>query len=212
MKRTPQHLVLDLPPVRAFPQDLRQICSLIASLASEEVQIRVGPYLLDDVAEMTELAERQVTDVIIQAHHPGIWIALCKSYARLEFDDDSPEARGVFEMTADVLRKRAPLPKWVVESSLILSSVLLALVFCLGIALLLVGKYGPALWAFVGLLGVAAPFRYAYRLRNECYAVVFTTDRTEQPSFLVRHKDDIVLAIISAVTGAIVTLLISKLL
>ena len=180
---------------------------------SQSVSLRTEEYKLDGVDDLPGLGQDRIHRLEIGCRDPYLSVDLEPSRVFVYASDDRPEVRGVFHQLLDFLRTRsAPLPtlrrNTVLPSILLVSSLWFLVpspageartdVLSISIALLLL--VGSIIW-----------IRLCFTNQFKKYSTIVLSSRVEAQSFWVRRRDDILLALISAVIASLLTLVVTLL-
>lgn len=188
LKKIEKHLGEHLKLVKLYYDDLLEIYE----------------YELESIEEILSIKKPFITNLSIMLYEPVVSVGFKNSSIWLYASDDTPLQRGLYEKIKTILVKRQRLFAPFFQSS-IASGVFTGtstwwlftdtykyvgiIIFCLGL-----------LWMY---FGHKSQFHY--------YSLIVPLHRTDKPSFFERNKDQLFLALISAIIGGIITLGISKL-
>jgi len=199
-----------LPPLILYIEDIDSIYQLFAEV-NPDVRISTADYAFDNLEELKESGVEKTHYLSMEISEPNISLKLEPYLATLQCDDDTAIQRGTIEKIKNVLlRRKRNLTKF-------LQSGVLAGV-CVGFSAwyLIPGladhdarKMGIGLTTFV--VGLVWSW-WAIVRSHTVYPTIYISPRRTPPQFLERRKDEIILAIIAAVVGSLITLLVSRLL
>ena len=203
MKKVTQSHGENTKPVKLYLDDLEEIIEILKG-ACDEIEIQCGDMMLDSLDELLILKKEVLHDLKICGRKPYISADMSPRGIWLFISEDTAESRGLFEKVKTILlRCRRPFT-WFLHNS-----------FLTGIAwpLTLLGAvYGfkvqsKFMIALFGILFVLSIFWaiYGFQDWSRRYTVVIPKHRIESPGFAKRNRDKILLAVISALIGAMVT-------
>lgn len=203
MKKIIQSYGEHIAPVRVYLDDIQEIIGILRD-SCEEVLIQTSNNQLDNVDELVSLRKDMLHDLKIYGRRPYISIDMEPNQIWLFVSEDTPESRGLFEKVKVVLLKCTRPFTWLLHSSF-LNGIAWPLTI-LG-AVLSWRMNSNLLTAFFAILFLLCVLWvvYGYYDRFNRYTVVVPRHRIDSPNFLKRNTDKIVLAIISALIGALVS-------
>jgi len=207
VKRIRQSHGEELKPVALYLDDLERIIEIFKE-ASDDVRILTSEYELDSIDEFRNLHEETLNYLKISISEPFVSLELKPNGIWLFISEDELISRGVFEKIKQLLHSRRRKLSWLTANPYLAGAAVGSSAFpffkaidsqnvywaVLGCSLLMIGAIWTW-WSFAGTL--------------KKYSIVRLRRRAESPSFWKRKKDDIVLVIISAVVGALITLAIT---
>jgi len=204
LKKIGNKRIEDFPPTTIYLNDLIEMVSILSETC-KEVEIRSGEYVTTDAAELTELAKKfpngRFDDVYLQSYNPYICIDIRSFGISVYISDDTAEQRGVIAQIADVINRGKKInPTW-------LDIILTLTSGALGVWQFILKNYVIGIILFV-LPIVAIPFFVKHEMKNK--VIIYTENRGTVKPFLIRKKDDILLAILAAILGGIVTYVFTK--
>ena len=194
----------DFPATTLYIDDFSEIIDTLFE-ACKRIEIKVGEYKITDKAELQALAEKfpdgRFSDVRIEAYDPYISFDFRSFAVSAYVSHDSIELRGVISKVRDIVargkKKRPSLP----------ISTLSYITVAVGVWQLLSKEY--FLGAVLLLLSLAViPLAVRFDMKNN--VVIHSKRRGEVTSFLQRKRDDILISLISAILGGVVTYLLTK--
>lgn len=202
-----------IKPVRLYLDDVEEICKILHEV-TESVQLITEDYLFEEPEQLAELRKDYITDLEIRSSNPFISVDLKPGKGWLYIAKDEPASRGVFEKVMQFLEERRyPLWRFTTFPSILLFSSCLGLslafllvlatgILELGLPVIVVSAVGVLVFVLLILHGV--------EISSKKYSVVFLTHRANAQPFLKRNRDQIILALISAILGGLVTLFVSR--
>lgn len=189
-----------------YIDDLEQIVEVLQELVTD-IEISTDEYTLTDIGELSKSNKEYFTFLKLATRDPyistdlkpdGIWLYIAK---------DDTVSRGAFEKIKQILVKRKRPFAWLLHNSVIPG-------LFIGLALgwgLVQGSFVGRLLAISALILGVSWFWYGHRDRFEKYSLIIRKHRIEAPNFFKRKADEIVLAIIAAIIGSLLTLVVTKL-
>lgn len=202
-----------IQPVRLYLDDVETIYEILREVA-ERVRIINDEHVLDKPDQLLELKKDCLTYLEISSSEPYISVDLKPSSCWLYIANDESTSRGVFEKTKQLLERRKPL-FWFIYTLPFNALLSVSAGICLGslvlpttgltdmsqsvVALNVAGALVAVLWGL-----------YNFHVKFNKHSVVFLTHRSSTQSFLKRNRDQIILALTSAILGGVVTFFISK--
>jgi hypothetical protein len=201
VKRKHLSLTRKLGPIVIYSDDLRAIAEIITE-ASKSVSISLksksDEYEFDSVAELEKLGDLEET-VFHNAEISSrgdiyITVSLNPFQARIYLSEDNTYGRGLLEKIQEILQ---PKNKYIFF--FFLTPIFSWPLFLFGISL-----YVKSKWISIIIILVALGwFAVGYKVSFKQYCTIYTKKRQEMPSFFKRKKDDLILAAISGIIGAI---------
>lgn len=204
MKKAGNKRFEDFPAVKLYLDDLLDLVRILEE-SCEEVQIRTEDYDEIKPSEIEEVAAsvdgNKFSNIYIQSYRPYISLELRTFGISAYISEDSLIQHGVISKFREIIEKRKKkyfnaltyigwlIPMAVFGVSIAKSEWILA-GMCSGLIFLMI-------WPIV-------KFQMAHKV------VVLTTFKTNELSFFSRRKDDIAVAIGSALIGAIVSFILVK--
>lgn len=206
-----------LRPVRLYLDDVEAIYRTLSEVA-EEVKIQTDEYILDEPKQLSEIKRNHLTNLEIVSSRPFISLTLEPDSCWLYVASDEPTSRGVFEEIKELAESRKAR-FWFAYTLPFIALLGLGTGICLSnLISLMIGftemsQLGVALNVVGALLTISWSL-FAFHTSFNKHSIVFLTHRPNVQTFLVRNRDNIVLALISAIFGAtlggLVTFFVSK--
>jgi hypothetical protein len=180
----------------------------LVSEACSDVDLSTEDYDLENVDELSQIGIPVITDFSITGRNPYISIRMSPSSVRVEVGDNRPTERGLFEAVREHLESRRVLWIWLLGKLGWLSGGFMGLLAFLPLA-------GLPDWAAltIGILLTAMSVGTAYaslKAAGSWQTRIYISNDVPQ-SFFVRRRDEIVIALIGALLGGVVTLVASAL-
>jgi len=207
MKKVPQSHGEQLKPVKIYFDDLKEIIDILKTTC-KQIKIQTEEYLLDDLNELSALKKEILHSLTITGLNPYICLDMTPYRISLYINEDSPESRGLFEKIKEILvRRRRRL------ASLLHNPILQGI----SLPITIWGLYNalkmksPFLIFLTGVSFLLCIFWWIYgnKDRTQRYTIIIPKYRIESPGFLKRNKDSIIVGIISALTGALITYILT---
>lgn len=204
MKKTGNKFFEDFPASKLYLEDLKEILGILESHC-EEVTIstheydEVKPSEVDDLVKL--IKKKRFDDLFIKAYRPFITVDIRSYGIRAYIGDDELVQHGVVSKIREIVERR---------KKKYFGTVVNALGY-----LPLVG-FGGAIaqgdWTLAGIffglsLLMIGPI-VKYQMSQK--VVVLTSSISEQQSFFVRRKDELLVASIAALVGALISFLLVK--
>jgi len=203
MKRVKSTYVESLGPVKLFLNDVEEIVSILREV-SATVDIRTDEYSMESVEELKKLDVDCIHELTIQCREPYVSLELDRYRIWLYIAEDTPVSRGLFEKVKEVLvRRRRRLARILRNPSLIWVPLGL-LIYPIVIGLRLSNWSLLALGLFL-LISICIWGRWAWVARFERYSTIVLRRQSEHKSFWERNKDQLLLSVISAIIGGVIT-------
>jgi hypothetical protein len=198
-----------LSPVLLYRDDIERIIELLSEI-SPRIELSNHDHKFNDVKEWAEVKKAYHTDIQMGARGPYISLDMNERSVFLYIAEDTAQSRGVFEKIKRLLADRKP------PGHRLLNPWMPAIAFSVCLWALLFLASSITRWAILGaistlLVGAIGWWVLAWRFRFKKYSVIIPKYRIEAPNFWNRNSDKIVVAIIAAVLGSLLTLLINSL-
>ncbi len=207
MKKKTKSLGEHLKPVILYRDDLEKIIDIL-NKGSGEIKIENEEYKFNSLDELKSLKKDFITDIKLSQSTPHVSISFTQSSVWLFASNDSLESVGIYEQIRNHILSRRRKLAWLTENSALGS-------MCIGFSIwfLLFEHSLYSLFLALSLLTLGALWSWhSFRSTFKRYAVIYPLIyRKEHFGFFGRKKDEICLVIISAILGAVVTLILTKL-
>ena len=204
MKKAENTRFEDFPAAKLYIEDLKEILDVIGNNC-EEVKLRTGEYKevlpseIDDLVKT--LSKRRFDDIYIEAYRPYVTIDLRSYGISAYISEDNLVQHGLISKIRSIIDRRQKKYFGVVVNSL---GYLPMVGFGGALAQ---GEWGLAgIFIALSLLMIWPMVKYQMAQK----VVVLTSSISEQESFLVRRKDELLVASISALIGALVSFILVK--
>jgi len=204
MKTTDSKSFEDFPSTTLYLNDLKEIL-IVLTENCEEVKIRTEKYndiTPDEIDELIKnLNKEKFDDIFISAYRPYITVDLRSFGVSIYISEDNIVERGVVSKIREITEKNERKHFGKVSNLLPLipaSSV--------GIALF-ESEYGISALLVVLTLVMIYPV-IKYQMRNK--VIVITKDKELRSSFIIRKKDELIVALVAAFVGALISFALFK--
>lgn len=198
----------EIKPVRLYLDDLKEIVSILEG-SCEEVDIQTDDVLLDSLDEIGDLKKEVLNNLTISGRNPYVSLSMQPYHIWLYIHKDTPQSRGLFQKVKLVLvRCQRPLAHILHNTALsVLSSWIWILTVMAAIALKsrLLGLCA-GLFFILSIVWIFYSIRY-YDRRS---IIVFPKNRIDSPSFVKRNFDKIIVGLVCAIIGALITYLLNS--
>lgn len=204
MERVSNKSYENYPAATLYLEDVIELIEAFSE-ACAEVEITSGEYKIKGLSELEALVSKcgdeKFENLKIQGYQPYVSLELRGFGARTYISEDSVQQRGVIAKVGDVLHRRRKI-----RANLLVHVALIAMV-ALATWNALNRQYfisALAITAFLALLPLSK------NVWMNGVIVVYAKRRAETRNFFYRKRDDVFLAIISAVFGAVAGYLVAK--
>lgn len=197
MKQVSQSKSIDLPPTELYLEDINELFQVIQGVA-KDVRIEVPGYELETPDELGALAQKLPEKVLhelrIMASEPYLTLDFYPHSSRLYISDQTLELLGVQTKISELISRRKQALWWAMNPWM---------VPVLGPMAIYVGaQFNKWVLGAVSVI-VTAVYWWMYRRLFRRYTIIFLKSRKEHDSFWERNQDKIILAVLSALLGAI---------
>jgi len=191
-----------LKNVVLYLDDLERIVEVFKEV-TDKVDITLDSYALDNLSEIETLDEEFFNSVSIYGIDRSLVLSIDKSKVYLAEYEGSLETRGFFEKVKKILNERRRKFSWLFHSFWIIP----ILVFLSIFLIIFSNQHNNILLKIIGILIIIFVIIWPGQLIGVFYRnKIYTSRKSELSSFWKRKKDDIILAIISALIGGVITL------
>jgi hypothetical protein len=212
MKRKRKPVSESLNPVILYYDDIEALFYIFQELSSN-VELSTDEYDLASLADLLALEKDVMHSLVIKVKQPFTYLELSPKSIRLYTDEDTIAQRGIIEKLKQYLNKRQRKLCWLIGNAnlslfVCLLSLVAAIVALVSGNLIAISLIVPAailctLWA-----------RWAWIIEWRKWTVIYLKRKKDMPNFFMRKRDDVILAgisgLIGALLGALMTLLITK--
>jgi len=207
MKEIRNSISNSLPPLRIYRDKIEELYSFLNDICEDSVDIQTCGYSLDSIDEITDLPQEQTNSISFTCNHPYLQVILTPVHGEIYCSNADIKAEGIVSRTQQILLKgkvtRPFLPehKWL--------SFILGLAFGTPLGLGLLFNNVPVI-TFGGLLllGWFVFVIWDYHFKRNSFCTIVFKSRKEAIGFWKRNKDQVVLLLIGAIIGTVITLLV----
>jgi len=196
LKKLNKHLGEHLKPVKLFYDDIEEIYEILKA-ANNEVKIEADNYEIESLDEILTIKKPFFTNLQISIRNPYVSINFKNNEIWLYASEDTAIQRGLYEKLKLLINKKkrlfAPLLQNSIFSGLYLGTSFwwfLTKEFTMGLIIIITGL----LWMYLG-----------YKSQFQHFSIIVPEYSNNKPNFFIRNKDNIILAVISALLGGIIT-------
>lgn len=199
---------VDLKPVKVYFDDLERIVEILRDVSSD-ISVSTDEYELGDITDLLSLNQLAIHELEISSKNPHVVLQLRASGARVYASDSTPICIGVVEKIRKQLKPRSRKLGWLISSFLpfMLTFMFPVGAFCFGLGWSISSVQSMNVRGVIGgiLISILSAVTVGWfgRLFTKTYSTIYLRPKKEMPSFFARKKDDIALAIISGLLGAI---------
>lgn len=210
MKERPKSIYKDLPPIKLYLDDVREIYEILKEHCATVV-ILTDRYELNDVDTLKNIEVDSLNQLTIQGSNPYVSVEFKEGNAHIYMQEDSITNRGILSKIDDALKRcKRSIARLFVGWQFYAFSL-----FTVMIANVLIGTFVRG-WVMISLiicmvvlyLGLLV---YASTLDTKKYSTIVLTERRGEKSFFTRNKDRILVGTITAIVTAILTFVVIKL-
>jgi len=205
MKKLKKWIIKELPPVKLYLDDLDSIYEILRQKV-KNIDIKTEDYVVEDVKQLKNLGTEKLHHLSIECSDPNIDIQFYPGWVKIQFYEDSTYNRGILSEIEDIINKRRVLLGSFLTSNW---------AFFLNGGLFsgsLIGLWEMPqtyMWLFLALLLISIlSLIFLWKFRITSYSTIMLLERKEETSFWKRNKDEVFIAIISAIAGSLVTIFI----
>ncbi len=194
----------DFPPSQLYIEDLKEIIGVFENNC-EKVEIRTDDYdnvLSSEIDSLVDsLQSKRFDNIYIKAYRPYVTLDL-KSYGISAYiSEDDLIHHGIIAKVREIVEKRKKKYFSTIPNILsFLPIVGFFVTLCLREWLF----SGAFLMLSFLMVGPIVKYQMAYKV------IVLTSSKTQKESFFVRRKDELLVALVSALIGALITFLLVK--
>jgi hypothetical protein len=208
MERNIQSHGEHLKPVLLYRDDIEQIVERLREV-SPNVELSTEEHKFNDLKEWAEQKRDYFTNMQLRTTNPYVSLQLKENEIWLFIVEDTAQSRGAFEkikrILADHTRPSAKVMNpWMPSLVCNLCSISFFLT-------LWVKDWTILSVTAILMLGCVCWLWWAFHTRFHKYSIIIPKYRTDAPNFWKRNSDKIAVAIIAAVFGSLLTLLIKSL-
>jgi len=202
VKKVEQHLQKNFKPIKLFYDDIESLYDIFRE-QTDEIKIEADMYELENINEILSIKKRYFTNLKFSIYKPYMSLEFSNNSIRLYTSDDTPIQRGLFEKLNSLLKKKERFPL-----SLLLNPILSIIpVAILGGIFFIEDITLRSIVSFITIIWLASIMLYDMKF----HSMIIPIHKNSQPNFFQRNKDQIILVIISAVVGGLISTYLSKL-
>lgn len=187
-------------PVVLYLDDLDKILEIIKEVC-KKIIIKTSEYEIENLNELKKLNKESLDYLMIRAEEPWLILEIDFSKLYLYIDEDDAISRGIFEKVKQILKNRKRKFSWLKEK---LFQVPLLFIFSFGLVVGISRK--NIVLILIGVLFLVLLVMHLSWDIKACN-IIHLKRKTESKSFWKRKKDEIIIAIISAIIGSVFTIL-----
>ena len=192
-------------PVVLYLDDLEKIFEIIKEVC-KKIIISTSEYEIENLNELKELNKESLNYLKINGQEPWLVLEIDFSNLYLYIHEEDAMSRGIFEKVKQILKDRKRKYSWLSKDNFVgsIGTLLLGiLIFSIYIGI----KQKNLFYISIGILSLLLGFIFTRISLNLGYNEIYLKRRAESKSFWKRKKDEIIIAIISAMIGSVFTIL-----
>jgi len=206
MKKIQKPLSKELPPVKIYLDDLKQIYEILKEKV-KSIEITTEDYEVDDINQLKNLDSKKLNYLSMECSDPHITIEFDSSSASIYFAEDSTYNRGILSEIEEILTKRRVfLGRFLASNWAFGLNGMFVGFFFFAMVSIIRSNFMSAGWLFLALLllfCILMVLQFRFALRG--YSTIVLSERRELVSFWKRNSDQILVAIIAAIIGSLIT-------
>jgi hypothetical protein len=206
MERITRTLSRSFKPVRLYLDDIEEIVTIIKEIDAQP-KIQVEDFRLDNLEEMTSLKKDMLHEMNISSTRPYISLEMRPSWIRLYISEDKAESRGIFEKIRTILVSRKRPFTWIIHNSFLYSVWCILALYGVVWGVRLKSIILTASFAIIFILAIVFTI-YGINDQFKRYTIIIPKYKQDSPNFIKRNRDKIIIAIISAIIGAVLSRLL----
>ena len=192
----------ELPPLRLYEDEVSELYQFISSLA-EDVTLQAEGYSLNSLAELKKLPVDHIHNLQISSPRPYLKVDLRHLSAEIYIGSGDIEAEGIVSRLESILLKGRARVHFVPSG--FWGGLLASIPIWIGMVL-----------KNIVISGIGIAFAIAYviiltidtRFQLKRYTTILPMQRKEEESFWARNKDQLLLLIIGAIIGSVITMVV----
>ena len=194
-------------PVKLFLDDIEKIVEILRE-TSDEISLETDEFVIQDVELLMNVGREYINELKIESRNPYISIELGPNRIWLFIFQDTNESRGTLEKIKAILNLRRQR-----FYRFIHSPVVIGLAAGGSLAVMIVGATAPN-WPMLGAGGCFLFITSIWMWWDEFgskgkYSMIIPKRHVEYESFWKRNKDMLIVGIVSAIIGGLITFLVS---
>ncbi|MDD5038394.1 MAG: hypothetical protein PHN78_03660 [Dehalococcoidales bacterium] len=199
----------ELPPVKLYLDDLKAICDTLAQKAKTidiSVDTGIEEYKVEDIEQLKKLETKKIHELSIKCSDPYITIEFKPGWVKIYFGEDSTYNRGILSEIEDILQRRKVFGGRFL-TSFWASFLVGGLIGGSFIGMLVTSK--TYVWLFLALELISILLMtFLWKFTFSGYSTIVLSESKEEISFWKRNRDQILVALIAATVGSLVTVLV----
>ena len=217
MEKVEKPLIKKYPILRLYKSDLEEIFNLLKG-NYPEIEIVADGFKLDDFSELSKIDKKEIVDFKITADDPEeflktlalISVDFSRDSAVISLsDEDDIKQRGLAAQIGDILSHRKSCLRFFANPWTLSLLALIPIILILS----LIKEVKTQLYSFPFLvLFIVLLDFWAFKIDSRKHCLIYLYDRSSAPGFFKKNKDSILISVISALMGGIITLGIALLL
>lgn len=206
MEKIRNSIKKNLPPLRLYLDELREVYEELSKHCEEPVTIQTCGYRLDNLDELGKLPAEQTNELFIHCLNPYLQIRLAPTHGEIYIGDDDIKSEGLASRIEKILLKGKVLYPALPKSNWISFLFVTPLAFGIFLGNKILIFFGVSILLVVILWGWLN-FEFVTKRYN---TIVFKS-RKEAPNFWKRNKDEIIMLVVGTLFGVIITKVIDLL-
>ncbi len=203
MKKLDKSISENYLPIKLYLDDLETIEEILKEV-SNSISFEAENYKFDSIEELKgNLKLTQINELEVKTSSPYISIDFTRIWARVYVSSSETSNAGVFYKLDQIISRRTRKPRW--KYSFYFFNITTIILLMNGMPLIQ-RLFSRSLNPYVSLTISAIWFIWMiwfFYVRFRQHTVIVLAHRNSEKPFLQRNKDNLILAIISALLGAI---------
>lgn len=203
MEKVANPLLKKYPIMRLYKSDLEKIFNLFKD-QFPKLEIVADGFKLNDFSELSKINKQEIVEFKITGRDPYLQLDFSRYSASIYLsDEDDIKLRGLADKIGDILSDRKSYLRFFANPW---SPNLLTLIWIIFVYL----SKTPFVFSLpVFLLFVCLWLFWGFRIDTQKHSLIYLYDHSSASNFLKRNKDNILLSVLSALIGGIITLAIA---
>ena len=202
MKKIKKSHSIYITPIRLFLEDIQTIEDIYKQYC-KSFTIKTDDYVLDTTAELKEINKEKISRLSFESFDPHIHVDLSECTARIYSRKDDPNSLGIVAKLKEVLDKRVTSWRFIFSSWIMIPAQILLWVFYW--TFLCVNSLSMISGLTIIPLIMVLWYVAQYRFKSKKHTIIYIVNKKNLPNFFRRNKDQIVLVVISAIVGGIIS-------
>gem|GEM_PF-3165748 len=201
MEKLHKPIVEKLAPVKLFYEDILEIYNILNEDNKNNIAIEADVYKIESIEEILQIEKTSFRNLCMHKSEPYISLRITQKWISLDTYSHSALARGYCENIKSSLNSKRSL-----FQSLINSNIAMFFYFITSIVWFKLDE--PKIFIFVFVSAIC------WGIYSDLFggSILVPKHKKSSPNFFKRNKDQIILAIISALFGVVGSYLVSELL